>query len=95
VKDQTNMPEAHQITYGQLRRLLLGIGFTEETVPGSQRVFAHAASGTIIVFGSHSDREIARRADVISTSRHLDEKGLLATEDFLTSLQAPKRPARR
>ena len=83
-----------RVTYGDLRELLLGLGF-EESRSASHRVFRHAETDTLIVYGPSSDSAEAPQAAIVATRRHLVEKGLLEEEAFSRLLSAAKQGGRR
>lgn len=90
------MSEATVLTYARLYQLLEDLGFEDESVPGSHRVFRHRRSDTVVVQAIHKPADPVSLVDLKSTRRILDEKGLLAKSEFdrLTDLaHTPPPPA--
>jgi hypothetical protein len=78
------------VSFAQLRRLLLDLGFTESRPKGYRR-FAHSASGTEFVFRPYAANENVSVPDLASTRTHLEWRGLLSSTAFEDSLT--KTPA--
>jgi predicted RNA binding protein YcfA (HicA-like mRNA interferase family) len=72
----------NEITYGELHRLLLGLGF--ECVPAkpSWRAYRHSPSGTVVLLAGRRPGHPTRRPDVSSVRRHLAENGILTEAEF-------------
>jgi hypothetical protein len=83
------------ISFADLRRLFLGLGFTDVVVPKSHVAFLHAGSETEIFLPIYrSSQRVAPRH--MAVVRHmLDVKGLLNEEEFdrLVADVAVKHPA--
>jgi hypothetical protein len=78
------------VSFGQLRRLLLDLGFTENRSDASWR-FEHRTSGTVFLFRPYSAIEHVSAQDLASTRTHLEWRGLLSGEVFDDSMT--KTPA--
>jgi len=77
------MAESSRITYAQLTRLLLDVGFEDRSVRGSHRAFFHSGSDTWVSFSDYAAGEVpVRPVDLASVRKHLVEKGLLKEADF-------------
>ena len=87
------MSEASSLTYGRLYQFLQGLGFEDESVPGSHRVFRHRDSNTILVQAIHSLSEPVNLVDLKSTRRVLDEKGLVTRAEFDRFAAAAPHPS--
>jgi predicted RNA binding protein YcfA (HicA-like mRNA interferase family) len=70
------------ITYGNLSRILMDLGFAKHDIPGSHVGYEHSGSGTIILLAAHTSKQMARMIDVKYVRRVLDEKGLLDGKEF-------------
>lgn len=89
------MAKPKRVTHGELRRLLVALGFVEESVEGSHRAFRHADSDTLIVLPDYRDlSEPVRDEDLISVRRHLEERGLAGPRDFAALVPAREPGAR-
>jgi hypothetical protein len=78
------------VRFGQLRRLLLDLGFTESRKDGYHR-FDHPESDTAFVLRPYALEEKVTMQDLASTRTHLDWRGLLTAIAFDDSLT--KTPA--
>jgi predicted RNA binding protein YcfA (HicA-like mRNA interferase family) len=87
------MPDAPILTYARLYQLLHELGFEDESVKSSHRVFRHAASNTIVAQAIHAAAEPVNLVDLKSTRRILDEKGLLPAAEFDQFATASPRPS--
>jgi hypothetical protein len=71
-----------QASFAVLRQILLDLGFTTHVEPGVYVRFDHAPSDTWFVFRPHKDEEAVNLPNLVGVRRILDEKGLLAREQF-------------
>jgi hypothetical protein len=78
------------VTFGQLRRLLLDLGFAEARARDYRR-FEHPDSGTVFLFRPYAPGEYVTMQDLATTRTHLDWRGLLSSHAFDDSLT--KTPA--
>lgn len=70
------------ISFADLRRLLLGLGFTHVTVPKSHEAFLRADSETEIFLPLYrSDKRVAPH-HLVAVRAMLDAKGVLDGEEF-------------
>jgi hypothetical protein len=69
------------------------LGFEDESVEGSHRVFRHRRSNTVLVQAMHAPHEAVNLVDLRSTRRMLDEKGLVAKSAFDRFAAASPRPS--
>jgi hypothetical protein len=78
------MPRNNEtIPFRRLRSVLLDLGFTESVVPtGPFWFFEHAPSNTVFVFRNYRPADHITWADHVAARKLLDEKGLLAADDF-------------
>jgi hypothetical protein len=84
-----------RIKFGQLRALLLGLGFRQVTVADSAIGFQHDPSDTLIVLPTYRANRIVLPHHLVSVRVLLDGKGLMdraAFDDLVASL-APRRSA--
>jgi len=70
-----------EITFAELRQLLLDLGF-KASKRGRFWFFEHSASETTFLFRAYRLRERVTERDIKSTRLHLDWRGLLAAEAF-------------
>jgi hypothetical protein len=71
-----------RITFAQLRRLLLDMGFTETVTPRSHVFFAHEASGAEVALPIYRANRIVLPHHLITVRIMLDGKGLMPADDF-------------
>ena len=84
------MPDLSKVSYGQLERLLLSLGFENRSVKGSHRAFFHGPLDSWIAFSDYSADEFAREVDLASVRRHLVENGILKETVFARFLRDPE-----
>ena len=78
------------IKFGELRQLLLDLGFRE--VPGPEQIiFQHEPSDTLFVFRSYRPRDAVADYNLIEVKTMLDARGLMSVEAFEN--QFKKAPA--
>ena len=84
-----------RFNYGRLRQLLLDLGFTDRTVEDSHTMFRHNDTDTILLFTLHKSGDAVRPTERVKVRRMLDERGLLAGEEFdrMTGIVNGRRPA--
>ncbi len=78
------------VSFAQLRGLLLELGFTESRPNGMWR-FEHAESGAAFFFRSYESNDCISVPDLDSARTHLEWRGLLSGHVFDDSLT--KTPA--
>ena len=78
------------VSFAQLRQLLLGLHFTEARKEKGWR-FEHPESGTIFLFRPYKADEKINMADFLGTRMELDWRGLVSADEFDNSLT--KTPA--
>lgn len=71
-----------RITFGQLRRLLLEMGFGETVVPKSHVFFAHQPSGAEFALPVYRSNRIVRPHHVATVRTTLDATGMIGADDF-------------
>jgi hypothetical protein len=69
------------ITYGQLRSLLTGLGFEEVRRPEGSAL-KHTESDTIFLFRPYRDTDLIKPAEVYHAREMLDVRGLLDADAF-------------
>jgi hypothetical protein len=75
------------VTYVSLQKLLHQLGFTETVVPGSYVVYNHPEPNTLLMYRDYRATDLVSWADLTSTRRFLDLRGLLAEDAFDRLLQ--------
>src|SRR5262249_32615527 len=71
-----------KLTFGALRKMLLGLGFHETVLPTSQTVFVHAPSDTLLAYRPYRPREELNWHDSTKTRKFLIEKGIVAEDEY-------------
>ncbi len=71
----------NKITFGELRQLLLEMGFSEVAGP-EQIVFRHAPSDTLFVFRPYRPGDLVTGYNLIEVKNMLDSRGLMSAESF-------------
>lgn len=69
------------ITFGQIRSLLTGLGFQEVRGPKGSDL-KHAESDTIFLFRPYRDTDPIKPAEVYHVRQMLDARGLLDADAF-------------
>ncbi len=77
------------ITFGQLRRLLLDLGFVEKKLPEGHIVFGHKASDCLLPFPAYKPKEPLKWHHLALARAQLDYRGLLSREAFERRLHEP------
>ncbi len=78
------------ISFAQVRRLLLDLGFSETSTSAYWRL-QHGKSGTLFLFRPYAPDDNVSIQDLASTRTHLDWRGLMPANSFDDSLT--KTPA--
>lgn len=71
----------NRITFAELRRLLLEMGFFEY-LDAEQIVFRHEPSDTLFVFRRYRPQDPVASYNLMDVSHMLDARGLMSTETF-------------
>jgi predicted RNA binding protein YcfA (HicA-like mRNA interferase family) len=71
-----------RVTFAELRRMLLDMGFTETVVPGSHVFFAHQPSGAEVALPIYRSNRMVLPHHLITVRIMLDAKGLMDRDDF-------------
>ena len=87
------MPRESQgkITYPQLKRFLIGLGFEEPAAVHPNPAFVHRKSGTVLILSSPTPSDRVRPADLLSVLVRLEHEGL-ASEDVLQQFRLGNLP---
>jgi predicted RNA binding protein YcfA (HicA-like mRNA interferase family) len=86
-----------RITFGQLRQLLLNMGFTETVTPKSHVFFAHEPSGAEVALPIYRSNRIVLPHHIVAIRIMLDAKGLMEGDEFddlLSATTLPNSPLR-
>jgi hypothetical protein len=86
--------ETEQISYKQLDKLLIHLGFARSRVEPKWLRYEHSASDTLIVLADKMPDDRVRITDAVSARRHLIEKGLVTPLE-LEGLLARNAAARK
>lgn len=71
------MKKKNGITFGELRELLLEVGFSESPQEPNRLQFEHPVTGTILLFRPHDCDEAVSRRDMVVVRRQLVDNGLI------------------
>lgn len=71
-----------RIAFGQLRQLLLDMGFTETVTPKSHVFFAHQPSGAEVALPIYRSNRIVLPHHLVAIRIMLDAKGLMEADEF-------------
>lgn len=84
-----------RITFGQLRQLLLDIGFAETVTPRSHVFYAHQPSGAEIALPIYRSNRIVLPHHLVTVRVMLDAKGLMDRDEFdrIVAAASTKRSA--
>jgi hypothetical protein len=75
-----------KIPFSQLRQFLLHLGFSEANVSGSALVFEYVPSQALLFYRVYKPADAVDAGDLAKTRRFLDERGLLAADEFEEAL---------
>ena len=81
-----------RVSYEQLGRLLVELGFVESRQEGKWKAYRNAGRDVVIVWADRPAHEEARERDVVSARRHLVESGLMRAEEFDRFVQDGELP---
>jgi hypothetical protein len=70
------------ITFDDLSKLLIRLGFALRDVSGNQKVFQHLESDSLIVLPHYEPQETLRAMHLVSTRKLLIEKDLITQAAF-------------
>jgi predicted RNA binding protein YcfA (HicA-like mRNA interferase family) len=82
------------ITYGQLEKFLLGLGFKRLRAPGSHVYFDHAPSKAAVVVKDYASHEELPAYKLSAARETLHYFGLLDREEFDAALENACTPAK-
>jgi predicted RNA binding protein YcfA (HicA-like mRNA interferase family) len=71
-----------QITFAELEKLLLKLGFVPNPTQGTQRVFIYSDLKALVVFPGYSKKDVVHPAHLVSTRKVLSENGLMDADAF-------------
>ena len=80
------MTARSNVTFGQLRQLLIELGFTESK-RGKFWQFEHSSSGTVLTYRPYQPRERVTAKDLQVTRQDLQWRDLMAPDAFDDLLQ--------
>jgi hypothetical protein len=78
-------------TFGDLHRLLKGLGFVQVPANGPYILFEHKPSDTLLPFRQHRPDEQVDAMNLAVVRKMLDERGLLERDDFESALRDTPR----
>jgi predicted RNA binding protein YcfA (HicA-like mRNA interferase family) len=76
-----------RVTFAELEKLLIELGFVPQSVQGAHRVFQNPALGTLVVLPGYKSQDWVHPVHLISVRKTLAENDLMnvSTFDMLTS----------
>jgi hypothetical protein len=80
------MIKLSQISFAQLRRFLIDLGFSEVPDKRGHRL-EHSSSNTILLFRPYRPRDKVHMPDLVRIKSQLDWRGLVSADAFDDSLQ--------
>ncbi|UBF24532.1 type II toxin-antitoxin system HicA family toxin [Kovacikia minuta CCNUW1] len=72
----------HEITFADIEKLFLKLGFAPSNTAGTQQVFRHSALGTLIVLPDYDHQESIRPIHLTTIRKILVENGLMTPAAF-------------
>ena len=85
-----------RINFGQLRKLLLSLGFAETITPKKHTLFAHESSGAEFAMPIYRSNQIVLPHHLIAVRMMLDATGVMESDKFdeaVASASSTKQPA--
>ena len=79
-----------RVTFAELEKLLLELGFVPQTVQGAHQVFQYPALGILVILPGYKSQDWVHPAHLVSVRRVLAENDLMSTTDF-DGLNTPKK----
>jgi len=76
------------VTYAQLKKMLLGLGFREALLPSSHIAFNGPEPKMLLFYRAYRPDEVLEPSDLAKTRRFLDAWGLVEESAFEHLLQA-------
>jgi len=76
------MKKKNGIRFGELRELLLEVGFSESPQEQDRLRFKHPVTGTILLFRPYKSDEAVSQRDMVVVRRQLVDNGLIAGAAF-------------
>ena len=78
-----------EVTYGQLNKVLRGLGFTAQVVvlDTKTRLYEHQATGAVVALPVFPDREKVFAHHLVAVRGTLDQFGIASPLDFAAQLQ--------
>jgi len=73
----------HKITYGQLIKKLLSIGYTEKRISGSHTILFKEQNNSTIVLPAFNKNKIIEPYILMTIRKNIVEKGVLNADDFI------------
>jgi predicted RNA binding protein YcfA (HicA-like mRNA interferase family) len=71
-----------QITFADLEKLLLDLGFVSNPVSGTQQVFVYPDLDILVILPGYNKKDMVHPAHLVSTRKILSENGLMDTDVF-------------
>jgi hypothetical protein len=85
-----------KISFSQLRKLLLDLGFVETITPKKHTFFAHESSGAEFAMPIYRSNQAVRPHHLIAVRMMLDATGVMEGDEFdeaVASASSAKQPA--
>ncbi|MEC4818157.1 MAG: type II toxin-antitoxin system HicA family toxin [Scytonema sp. PMC 1069.18] len=71
-----------EVKFNELEPLLFSIGFVLMSTSGTQKVYQHPSSGTLVVLPGYEQQAYVRRVHLVAVRRILSENGLMDSGKF-------------
>ncbi|WP_238178466.1 type II toxin-antitoxin system HicA family toxin [Calothrix sp. 336/3] len=71
-----------EIKFIELEKLLLEVGFVAMQTVGSQKVYQHPPSDTLVVLPGYDRQSSVRQVHLVAVRRILSENGLMESDRF-------------
>ena len=79
------------ITFSDLEKLLFRLGFVSGVTAGTQKIFQHSTSDTVLLFPAYQPQEPLRAIHLVGVQKMLVEKGLITPAAFEGALEKVDR----
>jgi predicted RNA binding protein YcfA (HicA-like mRNA interferase family) len=83
--------KTENITFADLEKLLFRLGFISCETKGTQKVFRHEASDTLIMLPPYQSEEILRPFNLMAVQIQLVQRGLISQAAFEGALEKVDR----
>ena len=82
-----------KVTFAELEKLLLELGFVSQSVQGAHKVFQYPALNTLVVLPGYKGQDLVHQIHLVSVRRILAENDLMSMTEFDVLTSPTKVPA--